>query len=170
MFTGIGLPSALCNYDVPKVWDRQTMGHCVRLEYWRIMYKERLCKKCNGAKSQSPSGTWYCRICHKQTCARYRVNNKMKIKSIAIAYCYGLSSSKYKAMLLKQEYSCAICSVKFTGKIKPYVDHDHACCNGQKTCGQCVRALLCNSCNTLIGKMERRPDWITKASTYLASY
>lgn len=31
------------------------------------------------------------------------------------------------------------------------IDHDHACCLGQVTCGKCIRGVLCHSCNTAEG-------------------
>lgn len=34
------------------------------------------------------------------------------------------------------------------------VDHDHGCCPGEKSCGQCVRGLVCNRCNMQIGQVE----------------
>jgi hypothetical protein len=34
------------------------------------------------------------------------------------------------------------------------VDHDHDCCSG-RSCGRCVRGLLCTSCNTGLGQLER---------------
>jgi hypothetical protein len=34
----------------------------------------------------------------------------------------------------------------------PYfeVDHDHRCCSGEKTCGRCLRGLLCRTCNNTL--------------------
>ena len=48
-----------------------------------------------------------------------------------------------------------------------FIDHDHACCPAEKSgCVQCVRGLLCLSCNTALGQIERKLDL---ARTYLGS-
>src|SRR5690606_11291033 len=54
-----------------------------------------------------------------------------------------------------------------------FVDHDHSCCprNGSEsaTCGQCIRALLCSSCNTGLGQFQDDPELLQKAINYLKS-
>lgn len=47
------------------------------------------------------------------------------------------------------------------------MDHDHACCaDKNKSCGKCVRGLLCHNCNIALGHIERR---LQLARSYLNS-
>jgi hypothetical protein len=40
------------------------------------------------------------------------------------------------------------------------VDHDHACCPGRQSCGECVRGFVHHSCNIGIGAWENmRERW-----------
>ena len=34
------------------------------------------------------------------------------------------------------------------------VDHDHLCCPGRRSCGSCVRALVCRRCNLTRAKVD----------------
>ena len=74
---------------------------------------------------------------------------------------YNLTPEKYTEMLELQGGVCAICKqpemVVRRGDRVPVlsVDHDHACCPGTKSCGECVRQLLCHYCNVTIGFIER---------------
>lgn len=34
------------------------------------------------------------------------------------------------------------------------VDHDHACCPGDRSCGRCVRGLICMRCNAALGMLH----------------
>lgn len=52
---------------------------------------------------------------------------------------------------------CALCErPTFTskGSRMSHIDHDHACCPGDRGCASCVRGLLCISCNVRLGAYE----------------
>lgn len=66
---------------------------------------------------------------------------------------YKLTKLMYMELLEQQNGVCAIC------KLPPNrnwlaVDHDHSCCPGTKTCGKCIRGLLCGSCNSFLGRVN----------------
>lgn len=80
------------------------------------------------------------------------VSRKSKLK-----YRYGLTPEQYDALLLAQGGGCAICkTTEPRGKSKEFfsVDHDHSCCPGVRSCGKCVRGLLCIRCNNSVGWFE----------------
>lgn len=47
------------------------------------------------------------------------------------------------------------------------VDHDHSCCPGERSCGKCVRGLLDQKCNTMIGMARDNVATLTRAQIYL---
>jgi hypothetical protein len=54
---------------------------------------------------------------------------------------------------------CALCTKRFyVGRSSTRsafaIDHDHSCCNGQRSCGKCIRGVLCSSCNLSLGHVE----------------
>ena len=62
-------------------------------------------------------------------------------------------------MLQAQGSACAMCGEPFDEGDRIFADHDHTCCPKQvkataKTCGRCVRGLLCFRCNTALGYIE----------------
>lgn len=65
---------------------------------------------------------------------------------------YALTPERYDQMVIDQ---LGICANPRCDEPLSHVDHDHACCpiNGgkQKTCGECVRGLLCRECNLILG-------------------
>lgn len=72
---------------------------------------------------------------------------------------YGLTEQDYFKIYDAQKGLCAICgkpetSVSRGNKNKPRrlsVDHNHACCPTQKSCGKCIRGLICGRCNSVLG-------------------
>lgn len=76
---------------------------------------------------------------------------------------FGLSTEAYEELLSRQGGVCAICRGDFSPG-KPNVDHDHACCPlNARSCGTCVRGLLCHRCNRFLG-------WYESNSVAILSY
>lgn len=68
---------------------------------------------------------------------------------------YGLTPEMCDQLLAAQGGGCALCG-KEPGAKNLCVDHDHTCCPGDRSCGGCVRGLLCSVCNRLLGWFDKR--------------
>jgi hypothetical protein len=79
---------------------------------------------------------------------------------------YKLTRQMYLDLLEQQGGTCAICNNP-PKKNWLAVDHDHACCPGIKSCGDCVRGLLCGSCNSFLGRVRENPETLI---AYLKKY
>jgi hypothetical protein len=118
---------------------------------------KRLCLECGSfgpfhktATSRSPDGL-------TARCCQCRIEAQW-VRHLAE---YGLTVESHEALLEKQGYVCAICKQAETCQVgtgyrvsRLSIDHDHRCCPGNGSCGRCVRALLCASCNLLVGRVE----------------
>lgn len=122
------------------------------------------CEQCSDDYSRSEKGRvkGRCRTCS----AAYRQAQK-----------YGLTIARVNAILRVQDDACAICGENpgdagMEGVSYWQIDHDHACCDRAGSCGECVRGLLCKSCNMWgVAWYERLPeerrDW-PRMNAYLA--
>ena len=81
---------------------------------------------------------------------------------------YGLTPEEYDALLQIQDNACAICRTTDVGARSWHVDHDHACCPGRKSCGKCVRGVLCNLCNAGLGYFRDSTESMERAIGYLS--
>lgn len=70
---------------------------------------------------------------------------------------YGLTLEDYEALFAAQNGKCGICGEQ---EARLDVDHDHSCCPGKKSCGQCIRGLLCLGCNSKLGFVEKHMEGI----------
>jgi hypothetical protein len=104
----------------------------------------------------------------KDKCDVVFCNNKHKARGLcnthdATKRTYNLSSDQLVEMLSR---SCEIC-----GTIDNLsIDHDHSCCKGRSSCGQCVRGTVCQNCNRSMGQAKDNPDILRKLANYLESY
>jgi hypothetical protein len=57
----------------------------------------------------------------------------------------------------RQTDACGMCRELFAEGQLIHVDHDHGCCPAKnRSCGNCVRGLLCHGCNIALGHIEHR--------------
>lgn len=83
---------------------------------------------------------------------------------------YGMIRADIEALVALQG-GCAVCGVPEPRNVGFrngwHVDHDHSCCPGDRSCGRCVRAVLCAQCNKLLGLANDDPALLEAAIRYL---
>jgi Recombination endonuclease VII len=86
-----------------------------------------------------------------------------------LAYKYKLTLEEFDIKLFNQDYSCALCKepLDLDNPKAINVDHDHSCCPGEYTCGDCVREILCSMCNKGLGSFRDSPELLSQAIKYL---
>lgn len=106
-----------------------------------------------------PQGAKQCLI---SGCTYTRRSNGMCEKHYQTAHKYKLTVVQYQLIL---DTPCEICGSETTSCI----DHEHECCPGGKSrkCGMCIRGILCNGCNSAIGKMKEDKNTLMNAIDYL---
>lgn len=81
---------------------------------------------------------------------------------------YNITLDEYEAMVAAQDGRCAICSLPPESGGSLHIDHDHACCPDKcKSCGECIRGLLCSPCNTALGLLRDDVSRLSAAMNYL---
>ena len=108
------------------------------------------CNACNHTKSKA----W--KQNNKEAYQESQRNSKRKLR-------YGLSEKEFLTLYKSQAGCCAICytPLAVSGK-DTHIDHSH-------TTGK-VRGLLCNNCNTGIGKFNENIAALRRAVFYIERY
>lgn len=83
---------------------------------------------------------------------------------------YRLTVERYGELLLSQGGVCAVCKKLPEGPKLLAVDHDHSCCPTLKTCGKCIRGLICQHCNHILGHAFDDLKILVAAVAYLQSW
>ena len=103
-----------------------------------------------------------CRTCHN---VHRRANrDPIKTREESLKRRYDITLDQYDEMYEEQQGRCAICGTDQPGGRGNHfaVDHDHV--TGR------VRSLLCEGCNTGLGKFKDNPDLLRAAQLYLLSH
>lgn len=112
-----------------------------------------------------------CKQCHTSYMKSYYDNNpdkkaaKVKLNSGRDKNWkrHGITEQKFNEMLDKNSGLCYACSINKATNI----DHDHNCCPGIRSCGNCIRGLLCNQCNTALGLVKDSTERLNNLIKYL---
>lgn len=80
---------------------------------------------------------------------------------------FNIDPEVWERMYTEQGGRCLICSDPITRR-QAHTDHDHACCpSTARSCGKCIRGLLCRGCNHGLGAFKDSPDRLAAAVGYL---
>lgn len=106
----------------------------------------------------------HCRECKA---IKYRANREL-VRDKMRAQRYNISREQFDKMLAYQGGKCWLCRTPDPGNRFWCVDHDHECCPGPGSCGECVRGILCASCNHALGNFRDDPDVLARAMDYVS--
>lgn len=130
---------------------------------FRDVQGRKLCRGCNGwkpegefSRSSKPNGDGRigkCQGCHALHRRALRFN---------------MHPDDIRTLFASQADRCAICKSDDPRARGWHIDHDHSCCpeNG-RSCGKCVRAILCGRCNVGLGMFGDDPTTLLAAANYL---
>jgi hypothetical protein len=127
----------------------------------------------------SPPGKLYCHGCEKYRSVKFfGRSSKSRCKKCYRAQAhesrllrnFNMTMEQYDALKAKQGGKCYICQ-RATGASRALaVDHDHACCpEAGRSCGKCIRGLLCSTCNHMLGHARDQIDFFERAAEYLSA-
>jgi hypothetical protein len=110
---------------------------------------------------------------------QYYLENKDMIKKHSMLYrknwrlarTYKMTLEDYYDLVQKQKKRCIGCN-KHQKEFKNLfsVDHDHKCCPGEKSCGKCIRGLLCQPCNLILGNAQDNIKTLQRLIKYLRKW
>lgn len=102
----------------------------------------------------------------KRVSREWRLSNPQRaalgVRNATLKAKYGIGVEEYESMLARQNGVCAICGAdgpRIAGGKNLHIDHCH------KT-GK-LRGLLCQPCNTALGRFLEEPKLLRKAAAYL---
>jgi len=146
---------------------------------------EKKCTKCGETKPLA-AFTWdkaagksghyksSCKACGAAAKREREHANPEGARNIKLLWHYGITLEYYQQKLAEQNGTCYICRQPETqidgryGKVLALaVDHDHSCCPGKRSCGKCLRGLICKRCNQTLGLVNDNPEILRAMVEYL---
>jgi len=154
------------------------MKTCSKCKKTKTLEEFRINKNCKQGRTPS------CRICineyererYKRPDVRkaqikkgYNYHRTIEGKNAYYLRNYKITYDQYLKLLKDQDGKCAGCLNLGSDDSPLVVDHDHNCCpEKSRSCGKCVRGLLCQSCNSTLGRIKDNPDTLRRLADYLS--
>ena len=130
----------------------------------RIYYYE--CKPCFNQRARDNNNE-ESKKSHAARQRQARKDNPDQYRSYELKKRHKITLEIYNKKLEEQNGLCAICGMSGNFSRNLAVDHDHSCCNHDKSCGKCLRGLLCTACNSGLGSFRDNIESLKKAIIYL---
>jgi hypothetical protein len=105
------------------------------------------CERCRSAFSEYSRG-WFARNKLARKASKYSLDKELLASYLEDGTCFACGGRDPKGRSL-------------------HVDHDHACCAGETSCGDCVRGLLCRRCNNVLARVGDDRDLLRALISYL---
>lgn len=158
----------------------KTCRSCLTEKSEDLFYKyKRVCKPCLIAKSveytRNASPEKKADRNAKQLVYQKTPEGRLAGLRAKFKYRYGITLEQYEALFKEQGGVCYLCGGEETVPhhktdtiMRLAVDHDHKCCPGTRSCGLCIRSLLCYNCNRFMGRVDKSPKLQTRFEDYLS--
>lgn len=112
-----------------------------------------------------------CKKCHAEYVAKWYKDNpeKYALKVLQVSKYetnwrrHRLTEEQYLSLMNLYDGMCHSC--KNTPATN--IDHDHSCCPKSRSCGRCVRGVLCHHCNTALGLIRDSIETLQNMIEYL---
>lgn len=130
------------------------------------------CKDCAGLglplTRKAPYPGPRCATHHRER----RKRNRNTAHARRLQTVYSITADEYDRILAVQGHKCFICERARGTQKRLSVDHDHAVAiqdghEADKGCPNCVRGLLCSTCNKMLGHLRDDPLAWERGADYL---
>lgn len=104
----------------------------------------------------------------KGLCTKHYARTKSRERRLQ--YVFKMTEADWEALFDSQGRRCPVCLQDAPPENWAsgwHVHHDHACCPGDRTCGECVVAILCGACNVGMGMLRDDPARLERAAALM---
>lgn len=123
-------------------------------------------------KSRAIKRRWYRANLERANAAskRWREANPYKRRAQQFKR-HGISEETFLRLLQTQDNRCANIGCRVSIDVyTARIDHDHNCCSCAFSCGKCIRGLLCQNCNVMLGAAKDNLERLSGGIKYLVTY